>query len=83
MTSISSPVAGPGSLNYPNKKKEATRIDQENYKFAQRIMNQKPMVDQLNSLHSKHKKNMKTIHMISNTSGVSINRLVAKNSARF
>ena len=47
-TSISSPVAA-GSLNYPKKKREATRIDQENYKFAQRIMNSKPQVEQLDT----------------------------------
>jgi len=65
------------------KKKEATRIDQENYKFAQRIMSQKPQVDKFSVLHAKHKQNLKTVHMISNQSGISINRIVEKNASRF
>mmetsp|Transcript_24405 Transcript_24405/g.30327 ORF Transcript_24405/g.30327 Transcript_24405/m.30327 type:complete len:81 (-) Transcript_24405:1956-2198(-) len=33
VTSISSPI-GIGSLNFPAKKKEAARIDADNYRFA-------------------------------------------------
>lgn len=46
-------------------------------------MNSKPQVEQLDTLHAKHYQNMKTIHMISKHSGISINRLVQKNAARF
>ena len=38
ITSISSPMAK-GTLNFPHKKREAARIDADNLKFAQRILN--------------------------------------------
>lgn len=34
ITSISSPIGTVGSLNFPAKKREAARIDADNYKFA-------------------------------------------------
>ena len=37
-TTISSPMV-PGTLNFPARKQEAARIDNENYRFAQRIIN--------------------------------------------
>ena len=74
---------GPGTLNFPAKKKEAARVDYENYKFAQRIMNQRALVDSRDKLNESHQKNMKTLQMISHNSRVSINKLVEQNSKRF
>jgi len=74
---------GPTSLNFPSKKREAARIDQDNYKFAQRIMNQKPQVIGRESLNASHKKKLKTLRLISSNARVSINELVNKNEKRF
>ena len=75
-TSISSPIGHVGSLNFPAKKKEAARIDADNYKFAQRIMKQRPLVQDINTLKSSHKKNVKTLHRISHNARVDMNKLV-------
>jgi len=45
----------PGTLHFPAKKIEAARIDDDNYKFAQRIMNQKPRVEHNKDLKASHK----------------------------
>ena len=65
-----------GTLSLPFKKREAARIDTENYKFAQRIMAKKPRVDTADEMRKSHNKKMKTLQMISSTSRVSINKLV-------
>ena len=72
VTSISSPMEK-GSLNFPAKKKEAARIDQDNMKFAMRILNQKPQVDHYDDLQASHRKNMRTLQMISSKSRVTMN----------
>ena len=66
-------ISAPNSLNFPAKKVEAARIDRENYKFAQRIMNQRPLVERNDELTKSHKKNQKTLSMISSNARVSIN----------
>ena len=66
----------PGTLNLPAKKKEAARIDQENYKFAQRIMKQKPTVDRNDKLEASFKRSVKNSQMLSANSRISMNKLV-------
>ena len=38
VTATNSLTPHTGTLNFPNKKKEAARIDNENFKFAKRIL---------------------------------------------
>ena len=51
----------PGTLSLPFKKREAARIDSENYKFAQRIMDKKPRVDTAEEMRKSHNQKMKTL----------------------
>lgn len=53
-----------GSLSLPFKKREAARIDSENYKFALRIISKKPQVGTAEELRQSHNKKMKTLQMI-------------------
>ena len=69
-------MASPGSLSFPAKKREAARIDQDNYSFAQRIMKQGPQVETRDRLAANFQRNMKTLQRISQNSRVSINKLV-------
>ena len=45
----------------PFKKREAARIDIENYKFAQRIMAKEPKVERTDVMRESHNKKMKTL----------------------
>ena len=61
----SSPLnMGCGSLSLPFKKREAARIDSENYKFGMRIISKKPEVETAEMMRQSHNRKMKTLQML-------------------